>query len=373
MASYPAAAYTPRVFNDSRSATPNQHAADHQAHDDEIVAMTLDLVAARGVLASLALRLAGIDTSIALKANIASPTFTGTVGGITASMVGLGSVDNTADTAKPVSAAQQTALNLKANIVSPTFTGTVGGITKAMVGLGSVDNTADTAKPVSTAQQTALDLKLTIASNLSDAPSAPSSRYNLHVPGLASAQVVSTSNIASLTGVATTIDGVTPVAGDIVLLTGQSTASQNGPWLVASGSWTRPLDYPAAGTVRGRTIEVNDGSVYAGTLWVLKTATAVTIDTTSTVWAEVGATRYALLSSVANVSHPARGFIGDGSSQTFVINHLLAQQYVGVTLWDTITKEQIHPKVVATDANNVTVGPVTDVWTSNQIAYWIGS
>ena len=39
--------------------------------------------------------------------------------------VGLGSVDNTADTAKPVSTAQQTALDLKANLASPTFTGTV--------------------------------------------------------------------------------------------------------------------------------------------------------------------------------------------------------------------------------------------------------
>jgi len=38
--------------------------------------------------------------------------------------VGLGNVDNTADTAKPVSTAQQTALDLKANLASPTFTGT---------------------------------------------------------------------------------------------------------------------------------------------------------------------------------------------------------------------------------------------------------
>jgi hypothetical protein len=65
------------------------------------------------------------SSDLALKANVASPTFTGTVGGITKSMVGLGSVDNTADTAKPVSTAQQTALNLKANTASPTFTGTV--------------------------------------------------------------------------------------------------------------------------------------------------------------------------------------------------------------------------------------------------------
>jgi len=104
------------------------------------------------------------QTALDLKANIASPTFTGTVSGITKTMVGLGNVDNTADTAKPVSTAQQTALDLKANIASPTFTGTVSGITKTMVGLGNVDNTADTAKPVSTAQQTALDLKANLAS-----------------------------------------------------------------------------------------------------------------------------------------------------------------------------------------------------------------
>ena len=66
-----------------------------------------------------------LTTSIGLKAPLASPTFTGTVSGITKTMVGLGSVDNTADTAKPVSTAQQTALDLKANLASPTFTGTV--------------------------------------------------------------------------------------------------------------------------------------------------------------------------------------------------------------------------------------------------------
>lgn len=104
------------------------------------------------------------QTALDLKANIASPTFTGTVGGITKSMVGLSNVDNTSDAGKPVSTAQQTALDLKAPVASPTFTGTVGGITKAMVGLGSVDNTSDAAKPVSTAQQTALDLKANLES-----------------------------------------------------------------------------------------------------------------------------------------------------------------------------------------------------------------
>ena len=56
-----------------------------------------------------------------------------------------------------------TAVNLKANIESPTFTGTVKGITKAMVGLGNVDNTSDIDKPISTATKTALDLKANAA------------------------------------------------------------------------------------------------------------------------------------------------------------------------------------------------------------------
>lgn len=73
--------------------------------------------------------------------------------------VGLGNVDNTTDANKPVSTATQTALNLKANLASPTFTGTVAGVTKAMVGLTNVDDTSDANKPVSTATQTALNAK----------------------------------------------------------------------------------------------------------------------------------------------------------------------------------------------------------------------
>lgn len=60
---------------------------------------------------------------LALKAPIESPTFTGTVSGITKAMVGLANADNTSDANKPVSTAAQTALNLKAPLESPTFTG----------------------------------------------------------------------------------------------------------------------------------------------------------------------------------------------------------------------------------------------------------
>ena len=77
-----------------------------------------------------------IQTQINTKAPLASPTFTGTVTvptgasitaptGLVKGDVGLGNVDNTSDANKPVSTAGQTALDLKANLASPTFTGTV--------------------------------------------------------------------------------------------------------------------------------------------------------------------------------------------------------------------------------------------------------
>ena len=90
------------------------------------------------------------------------------------SVKGLDTKLNIADTAamlKPYF----TAINLKANIESPTFTGTVSGITKAMVGLGNVDNTSDLNKPISTATQAALDLK----ANITDVTAALNLKANI--------------------------------------------------------------------------------------------------------------------------------------------------------------------------------------------------
>lgn len=68
----------------------------------------------------------------------------------------------------PVSTAAQAALDAKAPLASPTFTGTVTGVTAAMVGLGNVNNTSDADKPISTATTAALALK----ANASDVASA---------------------------------------------------------------------------------------------------------------------------------------------------------------------------------------------------------
>lgn len=128
--------------------------------------------------------------------------------------VGLSNVDNTSDAAKPVSTATQTALNLKAPLASPTFTGTVSGITKAMVGLGSVDNTSDASKPISTATQTALNLKVNTASL---AAVATSGDYNdlINTPGGGGGTAPTFTRAYITSGdYANTVDAVwTPVSG----------------------------------------------------------------------------------------------------------------------------------------------------------------
>jgi trimeric autotransporter adhesin len=67
-----------------------------------------------------------------------------TPSGLVKSDVGLASVDNTSDANKPVSTAQQTALDLKANLASPTFTGTVtlpsGTVTSTMIADATIVN-----------------------------------------------------------------------------------------------------------------------------------------------------------------------------------------------------------------------------------------
>jgi hypothetical protein len=61
--------------------------------------------------------------------------------GITKSDVGLANVDNTTDANKPVSTAAQTALDLKANLANPTFTGTVNAADLTLSGNLTVNGT----------------------------------------------------------------------------------------------------------------------------------------------------------------------------------------------------------------------------------------
>jgi hypothetical protein len=106
-----------------------------------------------------------------------------------------------------------------------------------------------------------------------------------------SVDVVATTNIASLSGLATTIDGVLQSTDSKrVLLTAQTTQTQNGPWEVHSGAWTRPPDFAAGSDAAAAFFFVQRGSVYADTGWVCtENSGSAVVDTNNILFAQFSA------------------------------------------------------------------------------------
>lgn len=79
-------------------------------------------------------------------------------------------------------------------------------------------------------------------------------------------ECVATTNQA-LTGLPT-IDGVSPIAGERVLLTAQTAGAENGIWEVAAGAWARPTGYAAwSNRPPGLTVWVVGGTVFSDSVW----------------------------------------------------------------------------------------------------------
>jgi len=77
-----------------------------------------------------------------------------------------------------------------------------------------------------------------------------------------------------------TVNGVSIVADDRVLVTGQTDGTENGIYVASTGAWRRAKDFSSNNDVReGTQVRVSRGT-YAG-LWVVTNTTAITFDTTS--------------------------------------------------------------------------------------------
>lgn len=97
-----------------------------------------------------------------------------------------------------------------------------------------------------------------------------------------SVRVGTTANI-TLSGTQT-VDGVSLSAGDRVLVKNQTTASENGIYVVAAGSWTRAEDAdntPGSEVATGMFTFIEEGTVNANSGWILVTTGAVTLGTTA--------------------------------------------------------------------------------------------
>lgn len=174
----------------------------------------------------------GLVADLAAKAPIASPTFTGTVNGVTKAMVGLGNADNTSDLAKPVSTATAAAI-----AAVPALTdGNKGGVTVSAAGLTwTVNTNANLTGPVtSSGNATAIaDAALSIAKT----------------SGLQAALDAKQATLVSATNIKTVNGSTLLGSGDLVVSAG------------AGGSTTQ-VQYNNAGALAGASrVEVNDNDL----------------------------------------------------------------------------------------------------------------
>ena len=265
-----------------------------------------------------------------------------TTGGVTSAMIADATIMD-ADINASAAIAQSKILNLtsdlnaKAPTANPTFTGTVAGVTKDHVGLGNVDNTADTAKPVSTATQTALNAKLNLsggtltgALTLSGAPTQAShaatkayvdnvtAGLNFHPP----VRVATTFNmmLAGTPG----IDGVTVAPGDRVLVKDQTNQTQNGIYVVDSGQWVRAVDAnndPVNKISGGDFVFVLQGTVNAGFGYVCTNSGTVTIGTTNITYSPFNAGQTVVAGSGLTETTPGT-FAVDSSAVQFRVTNV---------------------------------------------------
>lgn len=100
-------------------------------------------------------------------------------------------------------------------------------------------------------------------------------------------QAIGTTNV-NIASPGTTLDGYTLATGDRILLTGQTTGSQNGIWTFngSASALTRPSDYAAASVQRkGLLVSTGSGTTYPAAIWLLGTDN-VTVDTTTSTWTQ---------------------------------------------------------------------------------------
>jgi hypothetical protein len=121
-------------------------------------------------------------------------------------------------------------------------------------------------------------------------------------------RVITVSNVTLTSGAPAVVDGVSLTAGDRVLVTGQSTGSENGLYAVAvvgvgsDGTWVRTSDGNEDGEIQaGMIVMVTEGTTYHDTQWKLTTDGTIDIGTTALVF-ELNTSGNSITNGTSNIT-----------------------------------------------------------------------
>lgn len=189
-------------------------------------------------------------------------------------------------------------------------------------------------------------------------------------------RAITTTNITLSGGAPAVVDGVSLGLNDRVLVTGQSTGSENGIYSVttvgagSNGTWARSSDADGAGELNAGSITmVTEGTTYADTQWKLTTDDPITIGSTALTFVRNGAAAYGTF-AVAGQNSIVADAVGDtltvvagtnialttnDSTDTLTITPSLTPALTTATFTNTTTDDTI---LLTTTEDSSTAGPV---------------
>ena len=190
------------------------------------------------------------------------------------------------------------------------------------------------------------------------------------------ARVITTDNVTLSGGAPATVDGTSLALTNRVLVTAQTTGTENGIYEVtvvgsgSNGTWVRTEDANATGDIKGGTIiMITEGTVYADTQWKLTTDNPITIGSTALTFARNGNAAFGIV-AVSGQSDLVSDQIGDtltmvagtnlalttnASTDTLTVTPSLTPALTTATFTNTTTNDTI---LLTTTEDSSTAGPV---------------
>lgn len=337
-------------------------------------------------IGTTAISLGSSSTTLAGLTSVTSTSFTG-------ELTGNASTATTLQTARTIAISgpvtgTATSFNGSANITIP--------VTALDVGHANVTGTLPVARGgtgVTTSTGTG-SVVLSASPALTGTPTAPTATAGTSTTQIATTEFVTAAVDAARSGLdvkesvkaattanitlsnTQTVDGVALAVGDRVLVKDQTTGSQNGIYVVASGAWTRSTDANTSAEVNpGMFVFVEQGTVNADSGWVLTTDASITLDTTDLVFAQFsGAGQITAGSGLTKTGNTLNVGAGTGitvnaddvalTGQALAFHNLATNGLVTRTAAGTITARSIAGttnKITITNGDGVSGNPTIDI------------